>query len=392
MSSDYNRSRPEEWLGAIWMLLLRVALTVALLYALYRVGFIVVIVLVSVMLAFTVAPLVDWFARSRPLRALPNHTRRVISAGIVFLLLAAGLVQLCVLIIGPLVEEVREFAGNMAQHRQEFDQRLEWLNKQWMNLPPGLREWLEKQEFKAAGEGAAKQVEQIIHRTLESGMLIVEMILIPVLAFSFLTESRPLKREFASLLPRHRLRDGLYFLKQTGIILQSYAVGQLILALIAGIVVWILLTILGIHYAVALAVVAAVTRVIPVIGPLLGGIPIVLLATLQSWERGLIVLVVFTVMHLVESKIVMPRIIGYRINLHPAVVIIVLLIGAEFFGMWGMFLAAPVAAVIKVLIYHFFVRPRKLTARPAPAGALTRKEAEVERAAVAGAGSHSGAH
>ena len=76
-------------------------------------------------------------------------------------------------------------------------------------------------------------------------MFLVELVLIPVLAFSFLTESRPLKREFTSAIPRRRLRDGLYVLRQTGLILQSYAIGQLILALIAGAVVWLLLTCLA---------------------------------------------------------------------------------------------------------------------------------------------------
>jgi predicted PurR-regulated permease PerM len=111
-------------------------------------------------------------------------------------------------------------------------------------------------------------------------------------------------------------------------------------------------------------VLAATTRVIPVIGPILGGVPIIVLTALDDWRKAVVVLVLFTLMHLLESKVVMPRLIGYRIKLHPAVVIIVLLIGAEFFGMWGMFLAAPVA----------------------------RKEIEVERPAVAGIGHHSGAH
>ncbi|HEU4752261.1 MAG TPA: AI-2E family transporter, partial [Armatimonadota bacterium] len=134
--------------------------------------------------------------------------------------------------------------------------------------------------------------------------------------------------------------------------------------------------------------------VIPVIGPLLGGIPIVLLSALQDWQKGVGVLIVFTLMHLLESKVVMPRIIGYRIQLHPAVVIIVLLIGAEFFGMWGMFLAAPVAAVARVLFQHFFVRSQRRGPRPplVPRAPISRKEVEVERPAVAGLGSHSGAH
>jgi predicted PurR-regulated permease PerM len=257
-----------------------------------------------------------------------------------------------------------------------------------------VRDWITENGVKDMGARAGEQVQHLAHRTLESGMLLVEMILIPVLAFSFLTESAPLKREVAWCLPRNRVRDGLYLMRQCGVILQSYAVGQLILAAIAGVVVWLLMTIMGIHYALALAVVAAVTRVIPVIGPIVGGIPIVLFASLQGWDRGTAVLIAFSLMHLIESKVVMPRIIGYRIQLHPAVVIIVLLVGAEFFGMWGMFLAAPVAAVAKVFFQYLIVRPhlrahQRRAVAPAP---VFEKEADLERPAVAGVRSHSGAH
>jgi predicted PurR-regulated permease PerM len=225
-------------------------------------------------------------------------------------------------------------------------------------------------------------------------MFLVELILIPVLAFSFLTESRPLKKELAAFVPRPWLRDALYLMGRSGAILQSYAVGQMILALIAGGVVWVMMTALGIRYALALAVVAAITRVIPVVGPVIGAIPIVLFATLQGVHQGVMVLILFSLMHLIESKVIMPRIIGYRIELHPAIVIIVLLIGAEFFGMWGMFLAAPAAAIVKMLFHHFFVRERRRRKPrpPASKAPVVVKESDIGLAPVAGVGSRSGAH
>jgi predicted PurR-regulated permease PerM len=63
-------------------------------------------------------------------------------------------------------------------------------------------------------------------------------------------------------------------------------------------------------------------------------------------------------MHLIESKLIMPKFIGHRIHLHAALVIIVLLIGYEFFGLLGMFMAAPVAAFGRVLVNHYIIRPR----------------------------------
>ena len=410
MVKEVSRNRPEAWLAAVSMLILRIGIVAVLGYVLYRVGFIIVVVLISVMLAFSMAPAVDWLQRSGMFRPVPVHFRRGLATAIVFLLLGVALVSLGVLIVKPLATELSTFAANWTEHQARASEWIRAAQEWYLTLPADIRTWVEAQQLNDLGARATEQLQRLGHRTVESGMLLVELILIPVLAFSFLTESRPLKREFAMILPRSQLRDGLFLLRRTGQILQSYAMGQLILALIAGVVVWLLLTGLGIRYALVLALVAAVTRVIPVIGPLIGGIPIVLISTLQGSERGLIVLIAFTLLHLLESKVVMPRLIGYRIKLHPAVVIIVLLIGAEFFGMWGMFLAAPFAAVVKVLFHHFLVRPRLHTLRahhpsspPAPnggAGAAAppgfapepQKETELERPAVAGVRRHTGAH
>lgn len=403
MSIHVQRNRPESWAGTWYTLILRVLVLAALAYVLYRVAPIIVMVLVSAMLALTLARPVDWLQESRLLLPLPRHLRRGVATTIVFVAAAIALLGLIFIVVRPLALEIKGFLYNWKMYQEQLGVRMDALRKWYEDtLPPETRGWIEPQVqayFKERGSTdlgslISTQLNHLTRQTAEKGMFLIELILIPVLAWSFLTESRPLKKEIVNLLPRTRVRDGLYVLRQTGSILQSYAIGQLILALIAGVVVYAMLVALQIPGALALAVVAAITRVIPVIGPLVGGIPIVLFSTLRGWQEGVLVLILFTILHVVESKVVMPRLIGYRINLHPAVVIIVLLIGAEFFGMWGMFLAAPVAAVVKVLLHHFFVRPRKRQKPPAgpQPGAVVQKESELERPAVAGVRTHSRAH
>ena len=136
----------------------------------------------------------------------------------------------------------------------------------------------------------------------------------------------------------------------------------MILCVIAGVLTGAFLSLLGIDYVVVLALFAGITRAIPIIGPIVSGIPIVLVGALMP-DGGigvaLYLLLFVTVMHFAESKFIMPQLIGHRLQLHPAVVIIVLLIGAEFFGIIGMFLAAPVAAVCRELLRRYYIRPRE---------------------------------
>ncbi len=398
---DLSRHEP-SWSSQLLGLITRLLLLLGAAYVLYRIGFVFVVVMISVMLALAMAPIADWIRRSRPLQWLPPHARRTTAVSLAFAVLVVGLVLVGILTIGPLATQVRSFATNWGSHRVSLLHQLDQWQNSYSQLPPELRTWLEGPGLADLGERVSSEVQHLIRRTLEGGMVLVEMILIPVLAFSFLAEGRPLKREFVSLLPQARRRDALYLLRRTGGILQSYALGQLILALIAGVLVYVLMRLLGVPYALALGILAAVTRVIPVVGPLIGGVPIVLVSAIgdDGLQRAGVVLLFISVMHLAESKLLMPRLIGHRIDLHPALVIIVLLVGAQFFGMWGMFLAAPFAAVARVMLQYYVVRPRGggiPGGRSGPAQvssppAVGQEGRDLERPAVAGLGHHSGAH
>ena len=121
----------------------------------------------------------------------------------------------------------------------------------------------------------------------------------------------------------------------------------------------VVLNLLGMPYALVLAVFAGITRAIPIVGPIVSGIPICILGALQSLPMGFALLIFMIIMHFAESKFIMPILIGDRMKLHPAIILIVLLIGAELFGILGMFLAAPIAAIIRELIYHYIIIPRR---------------------------------
>ena len=193
------------------------------------------------------------------------------------------------------------------------------------------------------------------HQTAHLGF-IVELLLIPVLAFYFLSDGKALRREARLLFPvawRTRLsRMGAQF----DHILDGYVRGQVWMCLIAWVLVTITLIVLKVPHAFTLGLIAGLTRAIPVIGPLLGAIPLLiacLFYTKSPQTTGLLLLA-FTLMHFLESKVLLPKIVGHHVDLHPVTVIVALLIGMEFFGAMGVILAVPIAAMIKVLLaeYH----------------------------------------
>jgi predicted PurR-regulated permease PerM len=126
--------------------------------------------------------------------------------------------------------------------------------------------------------------------------------------------------------------------------------GQVLLCGLLGLLVGVGMAIIGVPYALLLGVLAFVFGFIPVLGTLASGALCVLLAMPQGWLIAVIVLVYFVVVHVIESDIVGPRIVGQSIGLHPVVSLAALLAGAELFGIGGALFASPVAGVLQTLL------------------------------------------
>lgn len=353
------RTKAESTLYVIWNLLIRIVLTVSLVWVVWEVRSVLITVILAVMLTYMLLPAVDFLCARRFLK-VNMKSRRLISTIIVFIAFFFIVGVSVKLFVTPLWNETKNFAAQMETYYEEAEVKLSqassWYNA---NVPEDLREFLGNQDFKSFGSGTANFIKRLMESTASWLMNIVELVLIPVLAFYFVLDSRSLKREFVGLIPPWRVRESLKILQNVGGILQSYVVGQLILCIIAGIATGIVLNMVGMKYALVLAVFAGVTRAIPVMGPVVSGVPICILGALQSTALGVWLLVFITIMHFIESKFIMPVLIGDRMKLHPAMILIVLLIGAEFFGILGMFLAAPVAAIIRELVYFYIIIPRR---------------------------------
>ncbi len=145
--------------------------------------------------------------------------------------------------------------------------------------------------------------------------------------------------------------------------------GQLLLMAIVGSATVLGLVVLGVPYALVLGLLAGVLEVVPRLGPVLATLPamIVALVSTSSTVTGLSglwlavgVLVLYVLIQQAENNILVPRILGGSVNLHPAVVLVAALAGAQIAGIVGIILAAPVlgsARVVGSWIYHQLTRP-----------------------------------
>jgi predicted PurR-regulated permease PerM len=344
--------------GVFILRMLMIALAV---YMVVRIRSILVTLVVAGLFAYPAGWLVHLLCRLLPSR-VPRKIGRPVITLTVFLLYGYLTYLSVRVLITPFQAEIRALAANWPQYQQEIQQFIEDAQAWYKTLPPDVRRLVESQNVGGIVEMSRQWVSGLVAGTAAVVGHIVEIVLIPVLAFYFLTDSRNIKHEFVALVPRRWWRDTLWLMQQANLILENYVIGQLLLCIIAGVVVGIGLGLLGVKYTLVLAVLAGITRAIPIIGPILGGIPIVLLVVLQYPHNLMVavhVLLFFTALHFIESKLILPVLIGERVKLHPVTVILVLLIGAQFFGLMGMFLAPPVAAVIRVILHRYWIAPQR---------------------------------
>lgn len=138
----------------------------------------------------------------------------------------------------------------------------------------------------------------------------------------------------------------------------SFFRGQVTLALVIGMAVWISMVAVGMPSAGLMGLIAGCLEVIPNFGPVLATIPAALVALirgsnflpLSNFWFAVVVVVIYTLIQQVENAYVVPRIMGRRLQLHPAVVFVAVLGGGLVFGAVGFFLAAPIIATARVLL------------------------------------------
>ena len=120
-----------------------------------------------------------------------------------------------------------------------------------------------------------------------------------------------------------------------------------------GLLAFIGYIIIDVPYALLMALIVAVTNIIPYVGPILGGAPAVIIALFDSPFQALLVIIVITIAQQIEGNFLSPLILGKSLDIHPATVIILLLVAGNIAGVVGMVLAVPMYAVCKTIVSSF---------------------------------------
>jgi len=338
------------------------------------------ILMIASVIAYFLSPVVDLAERVR----LP----RTLSTLLLYLLLLFGIILTPILLVPILLSQLSSLNFDVPTTAFRL---FAWVGETVNNLPAvwdvfgyhiplsGLSTQIEENirnfafiptlaEILGYFQQAISAATNVVSSTAAFGVsvvgsifqIFVTFLLIFFLSLYMTKDSPDIRRYIEGLFPRTYHSEWIDLLRRMGNIWQSFFRGQLILCLTIGVATWIALELAGMPGALLLAIVAGTLEIIPTLGPTLSAIPAIIIALIQgstvlgaygvsNFGFALITVAIYFIIQQLENYILVPRIIGKGVNLHPIIVLIGVGIGVNLFGIMGALFAAPVIASLRVL-------------------------------------------
>lgn len=311
----------------------------------------------SGVLAYILYPIVSSLESWMPWRQrLPNFSR-IASILTVFLVAVAVLIGATVIILPSVLAQGSQFLNEAPNYYGMVRTTLEgWGNAYASKIPEDVKVSMEGYASQS-GSVLIEAIRHVLIRTL--GLLtnvvstVIGLAVVPFMLFYLLKDRESAVEGVYSLIPPEARRHANKTLDIVNRVLGAYIRAQLTLGLIVGSMVSLGLFLLGIKFSVLLGIIAGATELIPIIGPMLGAIPGVFVTLATSPEKIVWVLSLYIGLQVLENIFLVPRIQSHAVGLHPAVIMIVLMVGSEAAGLWGVLLSVPLAAVGRDVFKYF---------------------------------------
>jgi predicted PurR-regulated permease PerM len=318
---------------------------------------------VAVLVALVAKPVVDFLEN--------RGWNRMATTLAVCVLLVFGFIVFWAFILPPIYNEAFSFAHDMPQKIDAANQQLLAETKSM----PQVHDWLKvnlpafQRDIPAY---AAKLFSHLLAPVGSAFGFILGFGFVPIYVFYFVADQDHFARhwqEFVPLRPGRARDEAIAVLGEFSLVLVSYLRGQLIVAAVDGLLTFIGLALIGVEYSPVLGLITGALSIVPFLGIIASILPALILAYISAngdatwmWLGPLLVVVVFTVVQMIESMFVSPRVQSHSTGLHPLVIILGILIWSMLLpGLLGPIVAVPLTCAVVVLLRRYVWRdvPRR---------------------------------
>ena len=302
--------------------------------------------ILAVVLALLVNPVVNAAER----RKIP----RMAALLVLYVLFAGGLVGI-VLYLFPIARD--EFIALVAQgpaiaaYFQDLAEKRHVVSV--LGIPVDVRQAYDAMVRNLPGL-LAGQLQSVVQNVFMLLNWLFQAVLVLLIAFFLVKDAHQIRRFFEDLVPRGYRDDARDLSHEISQVLGAYMRGQLTICALIGVVTGMAMWLVGVPYALALGIIAGVTAFIPFIGPFLGVIPAIAVAAFVSQSTGkvVLVLIIYFVISNIIYNFVSPKVFGDAVHLSPMLIIFAFVVGGYLGGILGLFIAVPVAAIVRILFLY----------------------------------------
>jgi len=312
--------------------------------------------IIGFIIAYVLDPVADFLEE--------HHVRRPLGIALIFTVLI-GILALFYILAAPIISrQVTAFTHKVPAYVAHLQETTIPVIRDYIHNHPEQMEEV-KAKLQSVGIDILMPVINFV-KNLFSGTInvllgILDLLLIPVIAFYLLKDIDRLTERIAKAIPpRHREQvTGLF--SEIDRVIKDFLKGQLTVSMILAVIYSIGLTIFAVPMGIVIGLVAGFANMIPYLGLAIGLVPALLLSWLDAHSVAHLIGVAgtFTVAQILEGTVISPRVVGQKVGLHPVTVIVAILLGGHYFGFVGILAAVPAASVINVLTrraYNWYIQ------------------------------------
>lgn len=298
---------------------------------------------IGIIVSYILLPLVDYFDRVKISRTAGILLSILIS---VIFILAIFIWMIPVLInnIKDLTRVLPELSGSVFSNFVSFMER---------NVPGSLRRNIMQEidnAFLKLQQSLVTEMYDLVSRLPKTLTVIIDILVGWVLSFYILKDKELIIRNLKYIFPEKYREEIICFLRDIHMVVIRFIQGQILIAIIIGIIETIGLYIVGIPYAPLLGFIGGISNVIPYFGPYIGAVPAVIIALTVSPWKAIWTALVFIIVQQIDNVFLSPRIIKGKLGLHPITTILAVLVGGRLFGFFGLVFAVPLVAMVKIIV------------------------------------------
>lgn len=312
---------------------------------------------VGAVLAYALSPVVDRLERYLPPRGERREgVRRGFAVLLIYVAVFGSAGAIGVLLAPTAFDQVNHFIDELPSFIERSRVLItDWIEDMRGRMHPEIREQIERSTSDIAGvvsDAAVAALQRSVGVVTGSLSMLFGFAIVPFWMFYAMRDRHTLERSILRATPPALREDVRNVATMADYLVSRYIRGQLFLGLVVGVVVGVGLTLMDIELSLGLGLWAGITELIPIIGPWLGAAAglIIVAAT----DPGMLIWVglLYLAVQQLENNLLVPRIQGHAVDLHPGAVIVLLAVAGAVWGLIGMLVVIPVTAILREMFWY----------------------------------------